>query len=93
VLFRGFGWVCGVFFGFALGFLLVNSFSLFHFSIKLLITYKKKNFQLILNFLLMFGIFLSSLIIVKTCFINGTNAILKYILLNFRYLLHYFNKR
>jgi hypothetical protein len=32
----------GSFFGFALGFLLVNPFSLFHFSIKLLITYQKK---------------------------------------------------
>jgi hypothetical protein len=42
VLFRGFGWVCGGFFGFALGFLLVNPFSLFHFSIKLLITYQRR---------------------------------------------------
>jgi hypothetical protein len=45
VLFRALGWVCGVLF---VGLLWVLSctilFSLFHFSIKLLITYQKKYF-------------------------------------------------
>jgi hypothetical protein len=56
------------FFGFALGFLLVNPFSLFHFSIKLLITYqKKKNVSFYLSLLVLIHlktVSLSSLVLI-----------------------------